>query len=249
MPTLALKILEAASDSSLAGAILQTFKDLEKQYFLRSWKTSALDAGHFIEAVRRFIDHKLFGKYTAIGKALSALDDQELKRLEKATGSDSYRLHIPRALFFTYGLRNKRGIGHLSAESANYMDASAILAQCKWILAEMLRLESTLSFYETAALVDKIIERPLPGIWETGGVRRVLKSNLPMRDQILFLLLQQSPQTETALRASTECQNQTYFRTLLRNLHKERLIEYGRNGSCTLSPTGYVQAEKIAHPG
>jgi hypothetical protein len=246
MPTKALKILEAASDASLAGAILQTFKDVEKQYFLRSWKTSALDAGHFIEAIRRFIDHKLFGKYTPITKALSALNDQELKRLENATGQDSYRLHIPRALIFAYGLRNKRGVGHLSTFSPNYMDASAILAACKWILAEILRLESTLSFDETVALVDRIIERPLPGIWDAGGVRRILNTNLSIRDQILFLLLHQSPQTETALRTATEYENQTYFRKLLRDLHKQRLIEYAANGLCKLSPKGHVEAEKIA---
>src|SRR5215469_5137485 len=119
MPTTkALKILESASDSSLAGAIVQTFKELEKQYFLRAWKTSGLDAGHFIEAVRRFIDYKLFGKYTPISKSLASLNEKELKRLDSATGPDSYRLHIPRVLAFTYGIRNKRGIGHLSTESA-----------------------------------------------------------------------------------------------------------------------------------
>jgi hypothetical protein len=247
MPTTkALKILEAASDASLAGVILQTFKDLEKQYFLRSWKTSALDAGHFIEAIRRFIDYKLFGSYTPISKRLSALNDNELKRLENGTGSDSYRLHIRRALFFAYGLRNKRGIGHLSRVSPDYMDASVILAECKWVLAEILRLESTLSFDETTALVDQIIERPLPGIWETGGVRRILKTGLPMRDRILFLLLHESPQKDTVLRATTEYDNEAYFRKLLRDLHKQRLIEYAADGLCTLSPKGHVEAEKIA---
>src|SRR6266536_5243531 len=187
MPTKALGILEAASDLSLARLILQTFKELERNYFLRSWKTSALDAGHFIEAVRRFIDHKLFTSYTPISKPLSALNDKELKRLENAIGSDSYRLHIQRPLIFAYGLRNKRGVGHLSTFSPYYMDASAILAMCKWILAEILRLESTLSFDQTVALVDRIIERPLAGIWDTGVVRRILNTNLSIRDQILFL--------------------------------------------------------------
>src|SRR6266487_4360469 len=245
MPTKALKILEAASNSSLAGHILQTFTELEKNYFLRSWKASALDAGHFVEAVRRFIDHKLFASYTPISKPLSALNDKEIKRLESATGPDSYRFHIPRALLFAYGLRNKRGVGHLSTLSPNYMDASAILATCKWVLAEILRLESTLSFDETVALVDRIIERPLPGIWDTGAVRRILRTDLPIRDQILFLLLHQSPQTEAALRTTTEYRNRAYFRKLLGDLHKQRLIEYAPDGLCTLSPKGHVEAEKI----
>jgi hypothetical protein len=77
-----------------------------------------------------------------------------VRRLENATGSEAYRLHIPRALFTIYGLRNKRGVGHLGLVSPNYLDATLIVATCKWVLGEILRAESTLTFDETAAIVD-----------------------------------------------------------------------------------------------
>jgi hypothetical protein len=158
METKARTILNAAGDTTLATLVLKTFKDLEQNYFFRSWKASSLDAGHFVEAVRRFLDLKLSGSYVPIENSLPPLNDRELKRLETFTGQDSYRLHIPRALVFTYGLRNKRGVGHLSTFAPNFLDATVILATCKWILAEILRLESTLTLDETTNIVDGIIE-------------------------------------------------------------------------------------------
>src|ERR1022692_4842925 len=109
----ALKILEAASDKRHATTILATFKEVEKHFFLRSWKTSELDSGHFVEAARRFVDFRLSGAYSPIGTTLPTFNNNELRRLENAAGNESYRLHIQRALFSIYGLRNKRGVGHL----------------------------------------------------------------------------------------------------------------------------------------
>src|SRR6266852_4686573 len=108
MESKALKILETASDKPLAGFIITTFKEVEKHFFMRSWKTSELDSGHFVEAARRFVDFRLSGAYTPIGATLATFNSNELRRLESAAGPEAYRLHIPRALFSIYGLRNKR---------------------------------------------------------------------------------------------------------------------------------------------
>ena len=86
METKARTILDAAGDTTLATLVLKTFKDLEQNYFFRSWKASSLDAGHFIEAVRRFLDLKLSGSYVPIENSLPPLNDRELKRLETFTG-------------------------------------------------------------------------------------------------------------------------------------------------------------------
>ncbi|HLX72819.1 MAG TPA: hypothetical protein VKV04_24615 [Verrucomicrobiae bacterium] len=240
------KILEAASDKTLAGLILTTFTEVEKHFFLRSWKTSELDSGHFVEASRRFIDFRLTGSYTPVGTTLPTFNSNELRRLENASGSEAYRLHIPRALFAIYGLRNKRGVGHLGLINPNYLDATFIMATCKWVLGEFLRAESTMSFDETVAVVEQIIERPLPGIWDIGNVKRVLADGLSLREQILFLLLAESPQSSEKLRESTGYKNENYFDTLLRKLHDERHIERMADGVCHLSPKGRQLAEKIA---
>ena len=246
MKSKALKILESASDKTLAGFILTTFKEVEKHFFLRSWKTSELDAGHFVEAARRFIDFRLFGKYTPIGTTLPTFNNHELGRIENGTGSEAYRLHIPRALFAIYGLRNKRGVGHLGLISPNYLDATFIMATCKWVLGEFLRTESTMSFEETVAVVEHIVDRPLPGLWDIGGTRRILADGLSLRDQILFLLLAESPQQSEDLRHSTGYSNAAYFNRLIRKLHDERHVECMDEGTCHLSPKGRQLAERIA---
>jgi hypothetical protein len=240
------KILLIASDTALADSLLATFKEVEKHYFLRSWKTSELDSGHFVESVRRFIDYRLSGSYTPIGTTLPTFNFNELRRLENATGSEEYRLHIPRALFTIYGLRNKRGVGHLGLVSPNYLDATLIVATCKWVLGEILRAESTLTFDETAAIVDSIVERPVPGLWDAGSTRRILAQGLTLRQQILFLLFAESPQHTDRLVASTGNSNTAYLKKLLRTLHNERRIELTDSGNCFLSPTGHREAEQIA---
>src|SRR5688572_28399603 len=121
-------ILERSSDATLAGHILSAYQEVESNYYLKSWKTSELDAGHFVEAIRRFIELRLFGKYTPIGQRLSTFNDAALKAYENAAGEESYRIHIPRVLYSIYGIRNKRGVGHLGLVSPNHMDASFIVA-------------------------------------------------------------------------------------------------------------------------
>ena len=225
--------------------MVSTFVEVEKNFFLRAWKTSELDSGHFVEAARRFIEHRLSGKYLAVGKTLPNLNFDELKRLESLTGPESYRLHVPRALLAIYGLRNKRGVGHLSVVSPNYLDATFILCTCKWVLGEFLRTESKLSFDETVAIVEQVVERPLPSVWEIGQRRRILVAGLSQRDQTLFLLLAQSPQTVDQLCQDIGISNVGNYRRILRKLHDDRLIEWDDN-SCHISPTGLAEAQIIA---
>lgn len=237
-------ILVTASDAVLGSTILQTFQEVEKNFFLRSWKTSQLDAGHFVEAVRRLIELKLFGSYTPIGQALSRFNEACLSQYEKAQGDESYRILIPRVLYAAYCIRNKRGVGHLGSVSANYLDATFIVASCKWVLAEIIRLESKLPPQTTAEMVEKIVERPIPSVWDGQGIQRVML-DVSVSEQVLVLLLASSPRMDYDLQSATDYKNDTYFRKILRTLHKDRMIEYATNGECTISPKGVIKAEQI----
>lgn len=140
----------------------------------------------------------------------------------------------------------KRGVGHLGLVSPNYLDATLIVATCKWVLGEILRAESSLTFDETAAIVDAIVERPVPGLWDAGSTRRILAEDLSLREQILFLLLAESPQHTDRLITSTGYSNAAYFKKQLRALHDERRIELMNDGTCYLSPKGHKEAEQVA---
>jgi len=106
-------------------------------------------------------------------KSLPNFNDKLLVRYEQAAGDESYRILIPRVLRAIYGIRNKRGVGHLGLISPNEMDATLILYNVKWVVAEILRLESDLQPVETQAAIKEVVERESPLLWKEGSIVRV----------------------------------------------------------------------------
>jgi hypothetical protein len=127
------------------------------------------------------------------------------------------------------------------------MDATYIFYSVKWILAEFIRLASGISTSETQQLVDKITERNLDVIWKADGFHRVLNPKLSAKNQVLILLFDDSPRDIEKMRETIEYKNKPNFlRLVLQPLHKLRLIEMNlKNGTCEISPSGRIEAEKI----
>jgi len=242
-----LSILKRKFPTDISENIVSSYKDIEKNFALKRWKTSELDGGHFVESVRRLIEHELLGSYTPFTEKLPNFTDSELKKYEQASGDESYRILIPRALKSIYNIRNKRGVGHITGVSPNKMDASYIFSTAKWVLAEVVRLSPGLSINETQEIVDRIVTRQIEILWkdEEKEILRILNPRIRAKDQILILLLDKSPQSEQDLRSAIEYQNSSRFREFLRELHKERLIEYQEEGTCHLSPKGEIEAERL----
>lgn len=237
-------ILEGASTPEIASAVDETFREISKHFVTHNWKTAGLDAGHFVEAVRRFLEFRLFGKATPIGKSLPRFNEAALKSYESATGDESYRVLIPRLLWSLYALRNKRSIGHLGATPATQIDATILLYGAKWVLSEIVRLESTGPADEGLALISRLIERQIEVLWRDGDIKRILNPRIPTRSQVLLLLFLIGNQTADELQLTTGYKNKSNFRSILKRLHDARLIEFDRT-NCILSPTGSREAEAI----
>lgn len=240
-----LSILKSGFNSAIASAILDSYGEIERNYVLRKWKPSELDAGHFVEAVRRALDLEFTGQYRAFNRSLPPFNDQSLAFYEQQTGDQSYRLLIPRALKSIYNIRNKRGVAHMSDVNPNEMDATFILYTCKWVLAELIRLKSGLSPDQTQSMLDKIVERQCSVIWKEGNITWVLSPQMKARDQVLVLLYDSSPRTDAELQGIVEYSNSTNFKKILKRLHTQKLIYYHSDGNCRLSPTGIPMAEEI----
>jgi hypothetical protein len=109
--------------------------------------------------------------------------------LESRTGPESARLTIPRILVALYDVRNRRGVGHVGGDvSANHMDAELVLAMSKWIVIELVRLFHNTDLKTATDVVDALVDRTLPAIWEVADVKRVLDTRLSLTDQTLLLL-------------------------------------------------------------
>lgn len=124
-------ILKSRYPNDVVRVIIDAYREIEGNYILGKWKASELDAGHFVEGVRRALESELFGSFTPIGVDMPKFHDGELKKYEQATGDESFRILIPRALKAVFNIRNKRGVGHVGAISPNEMDATYILYTAK----------------------------------------------------------------------------------------------------------------------
>ncbi|WP_428249103.1 hypothetical protein [Ferrovibrio sp.] len=238
-------ILKSKLPSDIVDALLHAYKEIESNFVMRRWKTSELDAGHFVEAARRAIEFALFGKFTPIGKALPNFNDKELARYESSVGDETYRIHTPRILKAIYNIRNKRGVGHLSHISANEMDATLILYSVKWVLAEFVRVNSGTNTTEAQKIIDQIVERRLSILWKNNATTRVIVSGVAAKDQVLILLYDQDPQSLDALQKNVEYKNKSEFKRLLIKLHKDRFLEMSPDNQCSITPNGMLRAEAL----
>ena len=112
------------------------------------------------------------------------------KKLESGSESiHSFRILIPRMLPALYDIRNNRGVGHVGGDvDPNFMDATAVVAMVKWLIAELARVYHNLPIREAQGVADSLAERTLPLIWEGGDVKRILDAKIKLKQQILIFL-------------------------------------------------------------
>lgn len=237
--------LGSDAPTDVATAIEEKYLEVLRHYVRRNWKTSGLDAGHFVEASRRLLDFRLFGAFTPIGKTLPSFNEGLLQKYRDAPGDESYRILIPRQLWALNALRNKRSIGHLGVEPASEIDATMLLYGAKWVLGEFVRIAPQTDVQAARNLIDRIIERQEVAIWREGDLIRVLDPKVKAREQVLLILAFTGDKTETELRIHVGYKNQTNFKKILRRLDDANLIAYDSN-RCRISPTGIFEAEKLS---
>jgi hypothetical protein len=242
-------ILSNATNSIIADNIINSYEEIEQNFTLSKWKPSELDAGHFVESARRFLEYIFnHGKYTPFNKKLAPFSVGVITQYEQNTHvDDTYRKHIPRVLWAMYHIRNNRGVGHVASISPNRMDATYILHSAKWVLSEIIRMNSNYSASQSQELVDQISARQISLLWKGPKFEKVLNRDLPAWKQVLVLLHDEDQKSEVDLRSSVENKNTTDFRNkVLGSLHEKGLIHYDpESGICHISPLGIKSTEEI----
>jgi hypothetical protein len=171
------------------------------------------------------------------------------RSLEKMTNLPrSFQILIPRLLPALYEIRNNRGVGHVGGDvDPNHMDATAVVAIASWILAELVRVHHGLSITDAGSLVDALVERRVPLVWQVGDMKRVLDPKLGLRDQVLLLIASATgPVRFSDLLAWTDYDDERYFKRLLRKMHRERLIEFSEGDQLVqILPPGALAAQEL----
>lgn len=220
-----------AIPDGLRAPLLAEYKSIAQNYAEHRWSPSELSGGKFCEIVYTILAGHAAGTY-ASAPSKPADFVGACRKLEQNTHVPrSFQILIPRLLPALFEVRNNRGVGHAGGDiDPNHMDATFVITSCNWIMAELVRVYHSLSTQEAQTLVDALVERRIPLIWEGENVRRVLDPTLKLRPQILLLLATSVGKVATSdLIEWIGYENGKYFRKLLRDMHGERLIELSKD--------------------
>lgn len=238
----------SAIPAGLREPLLAEYQSIIQNYAEHRWSPSELSGGKFCEIVYTILDGHAKNNYAA-APAKPADFVGACRSLEKNVHVPrSFQILIPRLLPALFEVRNNRGVGHVGGDvDPNHMDATFVMSSCNWIMAELLRVYHSVSTREAQEIVDQIVERRTPLIWEGENIRRVLDPNMPVKSQILLLLSTSMKQEKTAdLLAWTGYKNRSYFFKLLREMHRKRLIELSSDEQQALIlPPGANEAAEI----
>jgi hypothetical protein len=247
---LSLPAILGAIPNNLRSELLGAYTEIVRNYRERRWEPAELNAGKFCEIAYTILRGHVDGSFPPkAAKPANMVDAcRAFEQADSTRFSRSIRIQIPRMLAAIYEVRNNRGVGHVGGDvSANHMDATCVIHMSQWILAELVRIFHTSTTEIATQVVDTLVERIDPTIWQVDGKYRVLDTSLSMKAKTALLLYHHAgPLQESDLCAWVEHSNPSvYRRDVLRQMHRDKMLEYNQSAKhVTLSPKGIAYVEQ-----
>lgn len=238
----------ASIPTGLRQPLLAEYQSIVQNYAEHRWTPSELSGGKFCEIVYTILDGHAKGAYAA-SPSKAADFVTACRKLELNTHVPrSFQILIPRLLPALFEVRNNRGVGHSGGDvDPNHMDATFVITSCNWVMAELVRVYHDITTKDAQELVDSLVERRTPLIWEGEDMRRILDPAMTLREQLLLLLATSVGKVAACdLLKWTDYKNRSYFNKLLRELHDARNVELSKdNVYAEILPPGSAEAAKI----
>lgn len=238
----------AGIPAGLRTPLITEFNKVARNFREARWEPAELNGGKLCEIVYTILKGHVDGTFpTSPSKPSNMVD--ACKALEKAgTFPRSVRIQIPRMLVALYEIRNNRNVGHVGADvDPNHMDATIVLGMSQWVMAELVRIFHAVSVEEATQIVEGLIERSIPLIWNVGGKFRILNPALSAKDKVLVrLYASNEPLPVRSVADDIEYSNVSQLRSkVLMPAHKAKLLEFNRIVDClTISPLGVRHVEE-----
>lgn len=218
----------AGISRELVRRLVETYVEAKRRFHLDDLRPNEVEGGRFSEAVFRVLQWATTGTSTPLGGNLPKVDDllQTLRQVPRANASDSVRLHIPRTLRLIYDIRNKRDVAHLGdGIDPNLQDATLVVGNMDWVMAELVRLYHGVSANEAQAIIEDLVTREVPVVQDIAGQPVILKKLRP-RDQALVLLYRAGAAGATLddLASSLRVNRKDHLKTRLAKLDADLLV-------------------------
>lgn len=244
--------IEAALAKTLpeevVSALLDEYLNIKKQFFLRNFRPSELNAARFSEHTLRLVEFLNTGKYTPLAGQVAP--NTVIGEAEKNTAlPEGIRLHITRLTRVLLGVRNNRNVAHTGGEvDPNYSDSLLVSHGADWILVELVRNYHTNDIEEARKIVETINEIKIPVVAEVDEFVRVQNPDLSLEDTILVILYHKHPDgvlsSQLAYWTSyITSEDDTLVETVLQKLHQQCLI-HCPHGFASILPRGIAYVEK-----
>jgi hypothetical protein len=239
--------------TGLRGPLILEYQSIVQNFLEHRWLPSELSGGRFSEIVYTILVGHAKGTYAnAPTKPVNFV--QACRNLESNSNEPrSFQILIPRVLPALYEIRNNRNVGHVGGDvDPNHMDSVAVLSMCNWIMAELIRVFHSVAVDEAQKVVELIAEVRIPLIWSDGNVKRVLRNDLKLPEKLLLLIATAAPDVSIQdLLSWTESSNRQHFMKTIKNLHKQRKVEFNSatNRVQILPPGTQSAAELIRKKG
>lgn len=240
----------ASIPQDLRRELEDDYLEIKHNFALGKYKPSEMGGGHFCETVYRILEchSDPSGSFTSLKANVGDFRRLQRRLMKNKQLHETVRFHLPNALSTIYDIRSRRGAAHKSADvNPNYMDAALIAAAADWVMAELVRMLHNIDIDEARNVVESIVTKNIPIIWQIGDRRRVLDSSLSEKQVVVALLYFDHPKpiVKNDLVEWVESKNPFRLRTQhLPALHKSRLIDVEKTTDLVrLSPLGVAHVE------
>ncbi|WP_407358039.1 hypothetical protein LTA6_002630 [Microbacterium sp. LTA6] len=237
---------------ALVTEALDAFEGAKRRFFLGDYRPQAVDGGRFSEAVGRIVEFATTGVFTPLTSNTFNMD-QTIKNAEKSaasSASDSMRLHIPRTLKLIYDIRNRRNTAHLrDGIDPNLQDATLIVNNMNWVLAELVREYHNVPAADAQALIEELVAREVPMIQEFDGRPRLLKTMSAGDHVLVFLYWANRKLKKAELAVWVPDKMRANLPRTLRRLHDLHLVDFvSDSAQITILGVMKVESEGLVGP-
>lgn len=232
----------------LGEALASTYRDVMDHFLKMEWDDAQVDAGRLCEAMLRYLEWKMSGAYTPIdGKSKPKRKPVVGRAANDTNLAPSLRAQMPQAIELILDFRNNRNSAHLGNIDANKLDASTVVANATWLVAEVVRLETKKPPAEVQALIDRLTERHVPLIQTVQGEPILLTPGLGANERALVVLYQQAkPVQMQQLREWVGYSNSSRWRTsVISNLRRKAFVHVDKEDNVTPLVPGEAEAQRI----